>query len=77
MKTEFQILCSSSCFFLLFLWGGYLHDGCCGHWGTPPVPRELFFPIRTKKLPLTGWSPKAVERNFLVHFGALGHARGW
>jgi len=55
--------------------GGYLHDGCCGHWGTPPSSEGVIFSNKNKKiLPLTGWSPKAVERNFLVHFGALGLA---
>jgi hypothetical protein len=50
MKTEFQILCSSSCFFLLFLWGVTYMMDVVGIGEPPPVSRELFFPIRTKNI---------------------------
>jgi hypothetical protein len=77
MKSEFQILCSGSFFFLLFLFGGWgwrvggLPTCYYGHWGNPSSEQVIFFNKNKKKLPLTRWSLKALVRNFLVHFGGF------
>jgi len=62
--------CLNKCIF----WGrvgGYLH-AVMGALGNPQFQGVILFNKNKRKLPLTRWSRKALETNFLVHFGGLG-----